>query len=151
MASLNKVLLIGNLTKDPELRYTPAGIAVANLRLAVNRKYKDKSGESASAIFGGGKYDDESRKKKLKEEWNRLKDEGTKLQLSMIDIVKEGLENEDKYKKKTERDSGDEGRKACGSLIADDASNKNGQRINGNDQSSFSHEIFSIKGKCFFI
>ena len=45
MASLNKVLLIGNLTKDPELRYTPAGVAVANLRLAVNRKYKDKSGE----------------------------------------------------------------------------------------------------------
>jgi len=45
MASLNKVLLIGNLTKDPELRYTPNGVAVANLRLAVNRKYKDKSGE----------------------------------------------------------------------------------------------------------
>ncbi len=45
MASLNKVLLIGNLTKDPELRYTSSGVAVANLRLAVNRKYKDKSGE----------------------------------------------------------------------------------------------------------
>ncbi len=45
MANLNKVLLIGNLTKDPELRYTPAGVAVANLRLAVNRKYKDKAGE----------------------------------------------------------------------------------------------------------
>ena len=45
MASLNKVLLIGNLTKDPELRYTPSGVAVANLWLAVNRKYKDKSGE----------------------------------------------------------------------------------------------------------
>ncbi|MFH1360007.1 MAG: single-stranded DNA-binding protein [Candidatus Omnitrophota bacterium] len=45
MASLNKVLLIGNLTKDPELRYTPSGVAVANLRLAVNRRYKDKAGE----------------------------------------------------------------------------------------------------------
>jgi single-strand DNA-binding protein len=45
MASLNKVLLIGNLTKDPELRYTPSGVAVVNLRLAINRKYKDKSGE----------------------------------------------------------------------------------------------------------
>ena len=45
MASLNKVLLIGNLTKDPELRYTPNGTAVANLRLAVNRKFKDRSGE----------------------------------------------------------------------------------------------------------
>ena len=45
MASLNKVLLIGNLTKDTELRYTPSGVAVANLRLAVNRRYKDKTGE----------------------------------------------------------------------------------------------------------
>ena len=45
MASLNKVLLIGNLTKDPELRYTPNGTAVATLRLAVNRKFKDRAGE----------------------------------------------------------------------------------------------------------
>jgi len=45
MASLNRVFLIGNLTKDPELRYTSTGVPVANLRLAVNRKYKDKSGE----------------------------------------------------------------------------------------------------------
>jgi single-strand DNA-binding protein len=45
MASLNKVLLIGNLTKDPELRYTPSGTAVANIRLAVNRKFKDRLGE----------------------------------------------------------------------------------------------------------
>ena len=45
MASLNKVFLIGNLTRDPELRYTSSGVPVANLRLAVNRKYKDKSGE----------------------------------------------------------------------------------------------------------
>ena len=45
MASLNKVFLIGNLTRDPELRYTPGGTAVANLGLAVNRKFKDSSGE----------------------------------------------------------------------------------------------------------
>lgn len=45
MASLNKVFLIGNLTRDPELRYTPNGIAVATLGLAVNRRYKDKAGE----------------------------------------------------------------------------------------------------------
>ncbi|MFA5287377.1 MAG: single-stranded DNA-binding protein [Candidatus Omnitrophota bacterium] len=45
MASYNKVLLMGNLTKDPELRYTPQGTAVANLRLAVNRKYRDKNKE----------------------------------------------------------------------------------------------------------
>ena len=45
MASLNKVMLIGNLTKDPELRYTPNGTAVTNLRIAVNRKFKDRTGE----------------------------------------------------------------------------------------------------------
>ena len=45
MASLNKVFLIGNLTKDPELRYTPNGTAVTNLRIAVNRRFKDRSGE----------------------------------------------------------------------------------------------------------
>lgn len=45
MANLNKVFLIGNLTKDPELRYTPQGTPVVNLRLAVNRKYRDKNQE----------------------------------------------------------------------------------------------------------
>ncbi len=45
MASLNRVLLIGNLTKDPELRYTPSGTPVANLRLAVNSSFKDQSGQ----------------------------------------------------------------------------------------------------------
>ncbi len=50
MASLNKVLLIGNLTKDPELRYTPQGTAVVNLRLAVNRRWKDKSGEQKEEV-----------------------------------------------------------------------------------------------------
>ena len=40
MASLNKVLLMGNLTRDPELRFTAGGSAVANFGLAVNRKYK---------------------------------------------------------------------------------------------------------------
>lgn len=45
MANLNKVFLIGNLTRDPELRYTPGGTAVANLGLAVNRRFKDSTGE----------------------------------------------------------------------------------------------------------
>ena len=45
MVSLNRVLLIGNLTKDPELRYTPSGTPVANLRLAVNTIYKDQAGQ----------------------------------------------------------------------------------------------------------
>ena len=45
MASLNKVFLIGNLTRPPELRYTPSGTAVADLRLAVNRNYTTQSGE----------------------------------------------------------------------------------------------------------
>ncbi len=45
MANLNKVFLIGNLTRDPELRYTPAGVGVSNLGLAVNRRFRDKTGE----------------------------------------------------------------------------------------------------------
>lgn len=45
MASFNKVLLMGNLTADPELRYTGSGAAVCTLRLAVNRSYKTQSGE----------------------------------------------------------------------------------------------------------
>ena len=45
MASLNKVFLIGNLTRPPELRYTPSGTAVADVRLAVNRSYTTQSGE----------------------------------------------------------------------------------------------------------
>ena len=40
MASFNKVMLMGNLTRDPELRFTPNGAAVANFGLATNRKYK---------------------------------------------------------------------------------------------------------------
>jgi single-strand DNA-binding protein len=45
MASLNKVFLIGNLTRAPELRYTPSGTAVSDLRLAVNRNYTLQNGE----------------------------------------------------------------------------------------------------------
>ena len=44
MPSLNKVLLMGNLTRDPELRVTPKGTAICQFSLAVNRKFKDESG-----------------------------------------------------------------------------------------------------------
>ncbi|PYM95725.1 MAG: single-stranded DNA-binding protein [Candidatus Rokuibacteriota bacterium] len=50
MASLNKVFLIGNLTKQPELRYTPSGTAVADLRLAVNRNYTTQGGEKREEV-----------------------------------------------------------------------------------------------------
>lgn len=46
MTSLNKVLLIGNLTKDPELRYTQSGLAVCDVRLAVNRRFQSQNGET---------------------------------------------------------------------------------------------------------
>src|SRR4051794_14930865 len=45
MASFNKVILMGNLTRDPELRYTPKGTAIARLGLAVNRSWKTETGE----------------------------------------------------------------------------------------------------------
>jgi single-strand DNA-binding protein len=43
--SVNKVILIGNLGKDPEVKYTPQGTAVAKITLATNERYKDKSGQ----------------------------------------------------------------------------------------------------------
>ncbi|MEW6358890.1 MAG: single-stranded DNA-binding protein [Planctomycetota bacterium] len=43
MANLNKVFLIGNLTRDPELRYTPGGTAIASFGIAVNREYTSKA------------------------------------------------------------------------------------------------------------
>jgi len=44
-ASLNRVILIGNLTADPELRYTPSGTARTRFSIAVNRQYKNASGQ----------------------------------------------------------------------------------------------------------
>src|ERR1700738_2582977 len=43
--SVNKVILIGNLGKDPEVKYTPSGMPVAKITLATNERFKDKSGE----------------------------------------------------------------------------------------------------------
>src|SRR5438046_4621125 len=45
MKSVNKVILIGNLGKDPEVKYTPSGTPVAKITLATNERFKDKSGE----------------------------------------------------------------------------------------------------------
>lgn len=45
MANLNRVLLIGNLTRDPEVKYTPKGTAIAEIGLAINRNYTTESGE----------------------------------------------------------------------------------------------------------
>lgn len=50
MASLNKVILIGNLTRDPEVRYTPKGAAVCDISIAVNRKWKDESGKANEEV-----------------------------------------------------------------------------------------------------
>ena len=45
MASINRVVLVGNLTRDPELRHTQSGMAVCSLRLAVNTRRKDETGQ----------------------------------------------------------------------------------------------------------
>jgi single-strand DNA-binding protein len=50
MGNFNKVILLGNLTRDPELRYTPKGTAVARLGLAVNRSYKSETGETKEEV-----------------------------------------------------------------------------------------------------
>ena len=50
MPNFNKVFLMGNLTKDPELRYTAGGAPVANLRMAINRVYQLQSGEKKEDV-----------------------------------------------------------------------------------------------------
>ena len=50
MANLNKVLLLGNVTRDPEVRYTPKGSAVCDLGVAVNRNYTTDSGEKREEV-----------------------------------------------------------------------------------------------------
>jgi single-strand DNA-binding protein len=50
MASFNKVILIGNLTRDPELRYTPKGTAIAKIALAVNRTWRTETGETKEEV-----------------------------------------------------------------------------------------------------
>ena len=54
MASLNKVLLIGNLTRDPELRYIPSGTAVTDLGVAINRKWTGQGLGVRPRILGVG-------------------------------------------------------------------------------------------------
>lgn len=43
--SVNKVILVGNIVRDPEVKFTPSGVAIANTALATNESFKDKSGE----------------------------------------------------------------------------------------------------------
>jgi single-strand DNA-binding protein len=50
MANFNKVILAGNLTRDPELRYTPKGTAIAKFTLAINRTWKNETGESKEEV-----------------------------------------------------------------------------------------------------
>lgn len=50
MANLNKVFLIGNLTRDPELRYTPSGTAIASFGIATNREWKSSDGEKKKEV-----------------------------------------------------------------------------------------------------
>ena len=50
MANFNKVILAGNLTRDPELRYTPKGMAIAKITLAINRTWKTETGETKEEV-----------------------------------------------------------------------------------------------------
>src|SRR5437773_11205652 len=50
MANFNKVILAGNLTRDPELRYTPKGTAVARIGMAINRTWKNETGETKEEV-----------------------------------------------------------------------------------------------------
>jgi len=50
MANFNRVILAGNLTRDPELRYTPKGMAIAKITLAINRSWKSETGEAKEEV-----------------------------------------------------------------------------------------------------
>jgi single-strand DNA-binding protein len=50
MASFNKVILMGNLTRDPEVRYTPKGMAIAKIGMAVNRRWTTETGEQKEEV-----------------------------------------------------------------------------------------------------
>ena len=50
MPNLNKVMLMGNLTRDPEMKYTPKGTAIANFGIAVNRNYSTEGGEKREEV-----------------------------------------------------------------------------------------------------
>ena len=50
MANFNKVIIAGNLTRDPELRYTPKGTAIAHISLAINRTWKNETGETKEEV-----------------------------------------------------------------------------------------------------
>jgi single-strand DNA-binding protein len=50
MNSVNHVMLLGNLTRDPELRYTPSGTAVCQMGVALNRRWKDQTGETQQEV-----------------------------------------------------------------------------------------------------
>jgi single-strand DNA-binding protein len=50
MANFNRVILAGNLTRDPELRYTPKGTAIASFGMAINRRWKSETGENKEEV-----------------------------------------------------------------------------------------------------
>jgi single-strand DNA-binding protein len=90
MASLNKVILIGNLGKDPEIRYTQAGEPIANFSLATSERWTDKSGQ-----------------KQEKTEWHRVEVFGKTAQI-VRDYCQKGkqvyLEGSIKYDEWTDKD-----------------------------------------------
>jgi single-strand DNA-binding protein len=90
MASLNKVILIGNLGKDPEIRYTQAGEPIANFSLATSERWTDKSGQ-----------------KQEKTEWHRVEVFGKTAQI-VRDYCSKGkqvyLEGSIKYDEWTDKD-----------------------------------------------
>ena len=63
MASVNKVILIGNLGKDPEVKYTPGGMAVARFSIATNERFKGRTATGKIVPSGTTSYSSTARRK----------------------------------------------------------------------------------------
>ena len=106
MANFNKVILAGNLTRDPELRYTPKGTAIARIGMAINRTWKSETGENKEEVtfvdadaFGRtaeviGQYLKKGRpiliEGRLK--FDQWEDKNTKQKVSKLRVVVEGFQ-----------------------------------------------------------
>ncbi len=129
--SLNKVLLIGNLTRDPELKYTPQGTAVCTFGLATNREWTDSSGQKQE----GAEFHRVVAWGKLAEICSQLLQKGRKIYIEGRLQTRSWKSNEGQDRQMTEV--------VMEEMIALDAPKNSGDRADGGYESSYVPEDVS--------